>query len=149
MKRSRQQKPHNVKGEAGQLIKESLIGGGIGLALVIATVLISPFAMLSFSAPNALALPFAAVAVLLGGASGSAYSANRYKDAPIAAGMISSGIIAIPLVIASFFIPQSRSLFNTAIISASLIGGSIAGSVSIAKIASDRKRNMKRAMKRR
>ena len=129
--------------------KSSLIGGGIGLALAALVILISPFAMLSFGSPNSLALPFAAIAVFLGSAAGSVFAATQYKDSPIAAGLLASGIIALPLTIISFFIPYEASVINIAVISASLIGASLLGSLSVAKLSSNRKRNMKKALKRR
>jgi hypothetical protein len=112
-------------------------------------ILISPFAMLGLSSPNSLALIFAAAAVFLGSASGSVFSATQYKDSPVAAGLLSSGIIALPLIIVSLFLPYETSLVSIAVISASIIVASLFGSIAVSKFSSNRKRNMKKALKRR
>ena len=138
-----------VENGAGQFFKISLIGGGIGIALTLLVILISPFAMLSFGSPNSLALLFAAIAVFLGSAAGSVFSATRYKESPIVSGLLSSGIIALPLIIISIFLPYEISFTNIAVISVSLIVASLAGSISVSKFSSNRKRNMKKALKRR
>ena len=129
--------------------KSSLLGGGIGIALTLLVVLISPFAMLGFSSPNALTLLFAAIAVFLGSASGSIFAASGYKDSPILAGLLASGVIAFPLVIVSLFLPYDVSFLNILVISISLISASLLGSLTVGKLSSNRKRNMRKALKRR
>ena len=149
MKHTKQAARKQNENNAGQFFKDSLLGGGIGIALTLLVILISPFAMLGLGSPNSLALVFAAIAVFLGSATGSAFSATRCKDSPILAGLLSSGIITLPPVIISFFLPYDTSVLNIAVISVSLIGASIIGSLTVTKFSSSRKRNMKKALKRR
>lgn len=127
----------------------ALIGGGIGLALTVMATMISPLALLGLEAPNAMATQAAAFCIFLGGASGAAVAAKRCKTAPMAAGLISAAIMALPILLVSFFITGEVSWLNIAVMTASLVISALIGSVCVTKAGTSRKRNMKRALKRR
>ena len=149
MKHTKQRTPAQNQSGTQSFFKASLIGGGIGIALTALVILLSPFTILSSASPSSLSLVLAAAAVFLGSAAGSVFSATHYKDSPVLAGLLSSGVIALPLIITSLFLPYETSATNVAVISASLIVASLIGSISVSKFSSNRKRNMKKALKRR
>lgn len=131
------------------ILQSALIGGGVGLALILMLALLSPFALLGFSNPNATVLPMTAVCVFLGGISGATLAAKSCKDSPIAAGMLSSAVIAVPMVAVSMFAGGEWWLAAFGIIIASLAVSAFVGSWIVSKAGRSRKRNMKKALKRR
>lgn len=127
----------------------ALIGGGIGFALIMLLALVSPFVLLGFSNPNATVLPITAACVFLGGLSGATVSARGCKASPFAAGMLSAGVIAVPMVLISLFVGGSLWLAALGAVLASLALSSFAGAYLTSRAGKSKKRNMKKALRRR
>ncbi len=131
------------------MLISSLIGAGIGLAVMILLALLLPLAMLNAGDPNALTLPAAAVCIFAGALIGSFITSKNCRDMPIQSGLIVGGIMVLPMLLISIFLNGSFKLTNAAVLIAVLISAVLIGSVINAKMAASGKRNMKKALKRR
>ena len=144
-KRNAVSAPKKQKG----ILQSALAGGGIGIALTVMLALLSPFALLGLSDPNSTVLPITAICVFFGGASSAAIAAKNCRESPLAAGMLSAAVIAVPLTVTSFFISGEWWVASLGVMLASLIFSALFGVWLVVKAGKSRKRNMKKALKRR
>ncbi len=135
-------------GESGFIIP-ALIGGGTGLTATLLLTLLAPFLLLNLNDPNSFGTATAAVCALLGGASGAGAATVLCRDMPFQSGMLSAGISVIPLILISLFLPGDFDFAKCGIILASFAAGAGAVSFFISRSRTNRKKNMKKIMKRR
>ena len=131
------------------MLISSLIGAGIGLAVMIFLALLLPLAMLSAGDPNALTLPAAALCIFLGALVGSFITSKNCRDMPIQSALVVGGIMLLPMLLVSLFVNGGFKFTNAAVLIAVLVSAVLIGAVINAKMASSGKRNMKKALKRR
>ena len=126
-----------------------LLGGLVGIGIITAMILLLPFAVLRTENPNSLALPVAALSVFVGSAVGSFFGVKRCMDACYRVALIAAGVVCFPLLLFSFFIIGESSLLRGAIIFGTVLAGAMLTALAVQKFSANRKRNMKRVMKRR
>ncbi len=127
----------------------ALIGGGISFAVMLLTALVFPLVALKLSDPNATAMPISCVCAFVGALSGGFISAKKCGHSVIQVGLMSSGITVLPMVLVSLIVPGNGNFVSALIIIAIIVSASLLGSYAVMKISGNRKRNMKKAMKRR
>lgn len=144
-----QTQKRNIGNREPSLVVSALIGGGIGLAVIIITALISPLLLLNMGDPNSMITPVAAVCVFIGGATGSVIAARLCGESFAVSGLISASVMLLPILLVSFLIPGERNVVLSAAMSAVLLASSLLSSFAASRISSNRKKNMKKLMKRR
>lgn len=125
----------------------ALIGGGIGLGVIVVFALLSPLLILRTDDPNSMTAVFAAVSVFSGGAVGAFISANRAKS--FVSGMLSSVVIIIPMLLVSLLTSETPEWSSALISLIATISASALGAYIATAMGKNKKRNMKKAMKRR
>lgn len=124
----------------------ALIGGGIGLGVVLVCALLSPLLILKTEDPNSMITIFSAISVFSGGAVGAFIAANRSKS--FACGMLSSVVIIVPMLIVSILTRETPEWISALVSLIATVGASALGSYIATAAFKNKKRNMKKAMKR-
>ena len=145
---ARKKKAQNIKKDTDIYIA-SLIGGGIGLAASLLMILISPLILIKTATPNAFAQIAACLSLFLGGCTGGFMSAVRCRNMPMGSGLLSSLVTVVPTLLVSFFIPGGADILGAVIIIAISAGGAALGAFIFLKSSGNKKKKMKRALKRR
>ncbi len=127
----------------------ALIGGGIALAVSIILILITPFFLVKAENPNAFAETVAYISLFIGGLTGGFISANSCRQMPFRSAAISASVTALPILLISFFIPGGFNVIGAIIIMAIIYGSTFLGAFLLTRGISNKKRSMKKALKRR
>lgn len=125
----------------------ALIGGGIGLGVIIVFALLSPLMILKTEDPNSMITIFSAISVFSGGTVGAFIAANRSRS--FACGMLSSVVILVPMLIVSIITSEAPGWSSALISLIATIASSALGAYIATAAFNNKKRNMKKAMKRR
>ncbi|MBQ9848117.1 MAG: TIGR04086 family membrane protein [Clostridia bacterium] len=125
----------------------SLIGGGIGLGVTVACALLIPLLIKSTADPNSLVKIMAAACVFLGGAVGGFIASMQSRS--FASGMLSAAVCAVCMLVVSLFSEQPPEWSSALASLLALIASSALGSYLATATQKNKKRSMKRAMKRR
>lgn len=131
------------------MLISALIGGGVSLSVMLLTAFVFPFVALKFNNPNALSAPMAYITVFLGAMVGSFVSAKRNGDMMLGSGMLSGAFMLLPMALVSLIIPGDMSFLSALAAIAVIALASFLGAFAVMKLGTNRKRNMKKAMKRR
>ena len=127
----------------------SLIGGGVGLAVTVISVLLMPLLLLRSPDPNALILPAAAICLFIGAIAGSIIGALNAKGKEMISGAINCGIIFAAMLLISFMFKKGFDLIGFLVLTAVIIISSLLGAFAVMKMNTSQKRNMNKMMKRR
>ena len=127
----------------------ALIGGGISFCVILLTALIFPIAALKMSDPKAMAMPISCVCAFMGAVTGSFVSAKKCGHSAIQAGLMSAGITVLPMALVSLIVPGNSNFVSALVIIGIIVSASLLGAYAVTKINGNRKRNMKKVMKRR
>lgn len=144
---------HNKKRRAvrssGNVVTEGLIGGGIGAGTVLLLLLLLPILLITFEDPNLLAVPTVCLAVFIGGAVCGIVAANRCGESPLLAAVIGASAMLLPIFIVSLTLGGTADITVALLVVAVLLASSAGGAFLTQRFRSDKKRNMKKALKRR
>ncbi len=127
----------------------SLIGGGAALLITLVLALLMPLLLLAADDPNSLVMPTVCVCSFVGVAVGAVISARLCKDSFVVCGLLTFAVMFLPILLISLIIPNKSDFLNAAVISVSSLASALLASVLYSRISGNRKRNMKRVMKRR
>ena len=127
----------------------ALVGGGISLAVMLIAALAFPLAALKFEDPNASAMPISYICAFIGALIGAFAAAKKCGHSSVQTGLMSGAVMLLPMILVSLVIPGGGSIISALIIGAVIMGASFLGSFVNMKLSGNRKRNMKKAMKRR
>lgn len=126
-----------------------VIGGGAGLAVTLVSALLLPLALVSLDDPKPFVFPLACLCVFVGGILGGFVSAKNARGNELLASLIGSAAMLLPMLVISLFINRQGSALHLLLVAASAVISFLLGSGVIRAISQNKKRNMKRAMKRR
>ncbi len=144
---------HNKKRRAvrnsGNVVTEGLIGGGIGAGTILLLLLLVPILLITFEDPDPLTVPTVCLAVFLGGAVCGVIAANRCDESPLLAAVIGAAAMLLPIFIVSLTLGGKADIAVCALVVAVLLSSSAGGAFLTRRFRSDKKRNMKKALKRR
>ena len=127
----------------------SLIGGGIGLAISMLAALLMPILLLKLDDTYAFILPAAGLCLFAGGIAGGIIGALNTKGREIISGLINSGVMLSAMLLVSFMFKKGFDLIGFLILTAVIILSSLLGAFAVMKTNNSQKRNMNRMMKRR
>lgn len=142
-------KKNPVSGNESNIFVCALIGGGIGFGITLALALILPFAVTGFDDPNSLAMPMACLSAFVGSFAGAFISAKRNGGLSVQTGLLSSAVMLLPMIAVSFIIPGESNMIGALVMVAVIVVAALLGSLAVNKLTGNRKRSMKKVMKRR
>lgn len=141
-------KPHNQRSD-GNLLIGALISGGIGLGVILGLTLLLPLIFIGGNDPDAMVLPMAIISVALGGFTGGFISARREKGEELLSAAITSLMMVAPMVLISFLYKKGFDFGGFAIIAITLVASALSGAVLVSKAGGNKKRSLKKIMKKR
>lgn len=135
------------KGENQSLWVNILIAGGIGLGVILLTVLISPLLLLKAENPDGLVLLTLLICVALGGFIGGFISAKASDGAEIVSALLTALVMVIAILICSFLYKKGFSLTGLLFVVGTLSLSSLLGALAVLKMRNNKKHNMKKLKK--
>lgn len=134
---------------SGNLFMTSLISAGIGLGVVLALALLLPLFFIGGTDPEALVLPMAIISIVSGGFTGGFISAKREKGDELLSAGITALMILAPMAVISFLYKKGFSFGGFAIIAVALVISALVAAALVAKAGGNKKRSMKKILKKR
>lgn len=129
------------------ILKPVLIGGAIGIAVCILSVLLMPTVLLNFDDPNGLTFIGASVCLALGAITASVTASKKSKNSKLLSGILASATVFLPVLLISFFLPGKLGILNIAIATALTVGFGFLCSYLITKFSANSNKKMKKIMR--
>ncbi len=135
--------------QSGNPYIDGLVAGGIGAGVLLLLVLLLPLLLITFDDPNSLALPAVCLSAFVGGAVCGVIAASRCKEAPLLSSLVGAAVMLSAILVASLAVGGEANITAGILVAAILLASCVGGAFVTQRFFADKKRNMKKALKRR
>lgn len=135
--------------QGGNIFVDGLLSGGIGAGVLLLLVLVLPLLLIGLDDPNSLTLPAVCFSAFAGGAVCGVLSASRCRDNPLLCALLGATVMLLPILVGSLAVGGESDIISGIAVAAITIASSVGGAFIIQRMGSNKKRNMKKALKHR